>query len=112
MKMKLEDFKEATNETAIYPGVGTGSVAELSYLALGLAGEAGETVDCIKKIVRGLTPEWEQAQKLKAAKECGDTLWYLVRLIQALGYNEEDIMWWTVQKLEERKRQGALKQHA
>ena len=107
--MKLEEFKKVIQEYAVYPGCGTRSKEELAYLALGLAGEAGEAVDCVKKVLRGLPAEWEEQQKLKCAKEIGDVFWYAVMLLQALGYNEEDILFWTTQKLEERKREGTLK---
>lgn len=71
------DYQAATQETAIYPG--QGSLAGLVYVALGLAGEAGETCENVKKLIRddgnALTPE--RAEKLR--KELGDVLWYLAR---------------------------------
>ncbi len=70
--------------------------------ALGLAGEAGEVVDLIKKGIchqHGLDHE-----KLK--KEIGDCLWYLAGLCTKLNINMGDAMQDNIKKLMERYPNG------
>lgn len=66
--MTLNEYQEHALETAVYP-----EKYKVVYPALGLAGEAGETADKIKKVLRGddgvvLTDEKRQA----VAMEIGD----------------------------------------
>jgi NTP pyrophosphatase (non-canonical NTP hydrolase) len=63
--------------------------------ALGLAGEAGEVADHVKKGVfhqHGIDPE-----KLK--EEIGDTLWYAAALCTTLGFDIGEIMQGNIDKL-------------
>ena len=74
----------------------------IAWNALGLAGEAGEVADLIKKGVfhqRGLDKE-----NLK--KELGDVLWYLTALCSDLGLTLEEVMQHNIQKLQARFPEG------
>jgi NTP pyrophosphatase (non-canonical NTP hydrolase) len=73
------------------------------YHALGLAGETGEVVDCIKKGVRDGTLDRE-----KLIKEMGDMLWYWIRLCKIFGLPPEDIAYENLLKLEDRKKRGTV----
>jgi NTP pyrophosphatase (non-canonical NTP hydrolase) len=80
--MRFREYQRLTNTTAIYPEKGTRSLAALSYVALGLASEAGEVAGKVKKLIRdGDTPEKRHAIR----KECGDVLWYLAQTLTELG---------------------------
>lgn len=119
MAVRAEDweaFEASAQETAFYEGVGTGGRQELAYLGLGLAGEAGEVADCLKKVLRMGSPPhspeevaYIQKNKLEALGELGDVLWYWTRLVFALGSTPEEVMATNVKKLAERKAQGKLK---
>ena len=98
----LKEFHKFTSVGAHYPEHGTQSVGELTYLALGLAGETGEAVDIIKKMIRdgddGLTPErWDQLML-----ELGDVLWYWIRLVYAIDSSPEEVIGENMSKLIER----------
>jgi NTP pyrophosphatase (non-canonical NTP hydrolase) len=70
--------------------------------ALGLAGEAGEYVELIKKWAyhsNPLDPE-------KAAKELGDVLWYVAVAAHTIGFDLSDIAARNVAKLRERYPEG------
>ena len=56
----LKKFHEFTSAGAHYPDHGTKSADELTYLALGLAGETGEAVDVIKKMIRDWQADWHR----------------------------------------------------
>lgn len=66
--------------------------------ALGLAGEAGEVCDLLKK-THGHGKPYE-ADKLK--KELGDVLWYLANLATAHGFSLGDVALTNVRKLQTR----------
>ena len=101
--MNANSYQQWTLSTAIYPGAGTGNNDELSYLALGLNGEAGEVADKIKKHLRD--------GKLDIGGivyELGDVCWYIARLADALGYDFEDLLTINNAKLEQRKLKQTL----
>ena len=101
---QLNLYQEEAWETAIYPDKGN----NLYYPALGLAGEAGEVCNKIKKIMRdqhGIpTPE----QKQEIAKELGDVLWYIASLTTELDSHLGCIADNNLNKLKSRKDRGVL----
>lgn len=70
--------------------------------ALGLAGEAGEVCDLLKK-VHGHGKAYD-ADKMK--KELGDVLWYLANLASAHGFNLSEVAEANVEKLQARYPNG------
>lgn len=83
----IKDYIEFSRTTAIYPEANTGSVGELMYLSLGLAGEVGEVSDSIgdyhKKEVF--------IEKEVSIKELGDIAYYWARIADALGNTPFDL---------------------
>jgi NTP pyrophosphatase (non-canonical NTP hydrolase) len=74
----------------------------LAWNAIGLAGEAGEVADLVKKAVfhrKGLDYE-------KLAKELGDVLWYVAALCSTAGLSLNDVMAANVEKLKARYPNG------
>lgn len=80
----------------------TAGDANLSTLALGIAGEAGEVADLVKKHVGHGHP----LDKDKLAHELGDVLWYVAVLAERLGYPLETIMIMNRDKLRSRYPDG------
>lgn len=70
--------------------------------SLGLAGEAGEFADMMKK-VHGHGHTFD---KPKAAKELGDVLWYLSVLADSIGYKMSEIANMNIEKLKARYKHG------
>lgn len=68
--MGVENYPVRAGSTAIYPEAGTGSLGAVTYLALGLAGEAGEALGAIA----------DGAGRDDVRAELGDVLWYTARL--------------------------------
>ena len=102
--LTFNDYEVWSRTTAIYPGALTGGPDELAYLALGLAGEAGEVANKIKKYLRG-----EHLDAAAVRAELGDVLWYLARLACAVDADFETIARENFDKLERRKRENSLR---
>ncbi len=72
------------------------------HMGLGVAGEAGEVVDYLKKCIvngRELDPQ-------KVLDECGDVLFYMQGLLMNFDYDIEDAMNYNVRKLRKRYPEG------
>lgn len=101
--MFFYSYQDRAALTAIYP-----ESSRIIYPALGLAGEAGEVANKIKKVLRdhqGNVPE-EMKQDLK--KELGDVLWYVAALATDLHLDLDEIAEENLQKLESRQERGVL----
>ncbi|QQS60576.1 nucleoside triphosphate pyrophosphohydrolase family protein [Candidatus Falkowbacteria bacterium] len=102
--MELNEYQAKAFATANYPSIGASYV----YPALGLAGEAGEVVEKVKKIFRNhngvVTDEYRDLIK----KELGDVLWYMAVLSQEFDFKLEDVAKLNIEKLASRAKRGAL----
>lgn len=75
------------------------------YPALGLAGEAGEYCEKIKKWLRGDG----ELDKALAIKELGDILFYIASSADDLGFTFEQVARMNIDKLTKRKEDGKIK---
>lgn len=98
-------YQQACEDTAIYPNQGN----NLYYPTLGLAGEAGEIANKVKKIMRDDDGVLSQEKKYALAMELGDVLWYVAALASELGINLDTVMQANLEKLQGRKAAGTLK---
>ncbi len=105
-ELTFNEYQEFTNSTAVYTG---GSREGLYYTALGLAGEAGETADKIKKVMRDAGGEVSPEKAVDIAKELGDVLWYVSQLAREIGYDLNKVALMNKEKLLGRKARGTLK---
>lgn len=101
--MKLNEYQEKAIETAIY-----GAGHNIVYPTLGLAGEAGELANKVKKVLRDNNGVFTDEIKEDLAKETGDTLWYIAALAQDLGYTLEEIARENLEKLQSRKARNVI----
>lgn len=108
LPLDLRGHMKRTAETATYPFAGLGNVQGLMYVGLGLAGEAGEIANQVKKIARddgGLaTPE----RIAKIVDELGDVMWYWLRLCYELGLDPYTVLEGNQAKLTTRAANGTL----
>lgn len=76
------------------------------YTTLGLAGEAGELANKVKKLIR----DGETAELIEGIKgEMGDVLWYLSAMCDDLGVTLGDIAQCNLDKLQSCKARGQIK---
>lgn len=104
--MNMNDYQKSSSVTAIYPG--QGDIGGLAYVTLGLAGEAGEIANKVKKILRDHEGEISDEVKLDLLKEGGDALWYLARFVDELGGHLGTVADDNLRKLLDRQRRGVL----
>ena len=97
-------YQDSAESTAIYPDKGD----NIYYPALGLAGEAGEVCEKIKKIMRDQKGFITQENEDELVKELGDVLWYVANIASEINRNMSEIAEVNLQKLEDRKNRGKL----
>lgn len=101
--MTLNEYQVLALETANYT-----TEKKVIYPTLGLAGEAGEVADKVKKVIRDKGSQFTDEVKHEIAKELGDVLWYVATLSYDLGYNLELIAEMNYSKLKSRKERGMI----
>ncbi len=102
--MNFDDYQKFTKKTAIYPLIGKNFV----YPTLGLAGEAGEIVEKVKKIFRDKEGKVSKETKEEIAKEIGDVLWYISQLSAEFGLSLNYIAEMNISKLKSRTKRKKL----
>jgi len=102
--MQLDEYQRKSVEFAIYP-----HSHSILYPALGLAGEAGEVANKVKKFIRdGYDQENFEMKKIELASEIGDVLWYCAALARDLGFDLSTIAQENYSKLSGRKERGTI----
>ena len=96
---QFNDYQNAAVKTAIYK-----SEHSVIYPALGLAAEAGEVANKVKKIIRDGTFDRDAI-----ADELGDCLWYIAALCRDLNVDLSSIADANLRKLHDRQQRGKIK---
>ena len=94
--MNFNEYQKLAKTTAIYD-----KKHQILYPALGLAGEAGEVANKVKKIIRD---GYENNKDYRAdiGAEIGDVLWYCAVLADDIGLQLSDIAFNNTVKLKDR----------
>lgn len=102
--MRMNEYQDFAESTAIYdPERG------LTYTALGVAGEAGEVADLVKKSIRDDNNTVSEERKDKLVLELGDVMWYVANMARELGVELETVAQLNVRKLRKRQEEDKLK---
>ena len=96
--MKFEEYQAEAKQTALYPN----RLKNLEYPTLGLAGEAGEVANIVKKIQRDHGGMITDETRIKLKDELGDVLWYISACADELGLTLEEIAEFNIGKLAKR----------
>lgn len=92
--MTLNEYQAAQNRT--------GAGFTLIVFTLGLAGEAGEVIELVKKHIG----HGHSLDRQKMLIELGDVLWYVSALAGALGFTLEEVAQANIDKLKRRYPDG------
>lgn len=113
----MDEYQKKAKLTAKYPALsfrvrdGSGAYTEYVdyvYPALGLAGEAGEVADKVKKLIRDKDGEVSEKDVEAIKKELGDVLWYLAVLADELGLKLSEVADANLKKLKDRQARDVL----
>jgi NTP pyrophosphatase (non-canonical NTP hydrolase) len=104
--MNFNEYQQSIEKFAVYPR--ENKLAAVSYVALGLNGEAGEVAEQIKKAIRNDSRITDE-RRTKILAELGDVLWYAARMATELDTDLAEIAKNNVAKLDERLRREELK---
>ena len=102
--MLISEYQELSRRTATYPGAGDNIV----YPTLGLAGEAGEVAEKVKKLLRDDGGILSEERRAALAAELGDVLWYVAQVATEAELDLEEIAQGNLDKLLSRQRRGVL----
>lgn len=97
----LDEYQQAAVRTAAKPDASDGD-KPLAIMALGIAGEAGEVAEIVKKHIGHGHP----MDRDKLCKELGDVLWYLAATAALMGMTLSEVATVNVEKLKKRYPEG------
>lgn len=121
--LTLDGYQEQAAATALYPGAAEiimeatfgaeineagQDLLGLVYLALGLAGEAGEFANKVKKILRDHYGRITEEMRIDLLDELGDNQWYLSQAARHLNCRLSTVAAMNLAKLQERRRTGRI----
>lgn len=101
--LTLNEYQQIALETAVYP-----KEYNIVYPALGMAGEAGEVADKVKKVIRDNNADFTSKKCEEIALEIGDVMWYCAVLADRIGYRLDTIAGMNNRKLHSRQLRGKL----
>jgi NTP pyrophosphatase (non-canonical NTP hydrolase) len=102
--LTFSEYQQRAGDTARYPDVGRNPV----YPTLGLAGEAGEVAEKVKKVLRDNGGQFDAETVAAIKKELGDVLWYVARLAAELDLDLGEIAADNLAKLASRQDRGVI----
>ena len=105
--MTFNNYQTNASRTAFYPRVFKNQ--GLYYTGLGLAGEAGEVANKIKKVMRDNSGNLTDEVKSVIADELGDVLWYCAGIADELGISLDDVAKKNIKKLADRLKRDKIK---
>ena len=97
--VNFDEYQDRARTFAVYP-----KEIEQAYLTLGLAGEAGEIANKVKKVYR----DNKEITREDMKGELGDVLWYVACLAKAYGLPLSEVAQSNIDKLQSRLDRGKI----
>lgn len=105
--MDFNEYQKLAARTATFEG--RDPWYPLMYVALGIAGESGELIEKLKKVMRNdngvISDEKREAMK----QEIGDVLWYLSQFARLIDIPFEDAAKANIDKTWDRAQRGVIR---
>jgi NTP pyrophosphatase (non-canonical NTP hydrolase) len=105
--MEFDEYQKRATTTVTFDG--KQKEYQLMYVTLGIAGEAGEIAEKIKKVMRNDDGVMSDEKREDLKKEIGDVLWYLSQLSRILGLSFSEVAEANLKKLADRKQRNVIK---
>lgn len=105
--MKFDEYQEEITQFDFYTPKGLNDVGFIEKV-LGLTGEAGETADKVKKLLRDKDGELSDEDRNEIAKELGDVIWYVASIARYLNVSFSEVAKMNIDKLASRKKRNKL----
>lgn len=106
--MEFNEYQKEASKLAIYNKLGNFGDLSFLYPVLGLAGETGEVVEKVKKLIRDKDIVIDDEFKEDLKKELGDVLWYLQQVCREFEISLDDVASSNLEKLYSRKDRSKL----
>lgn len=109
-EMTLDEYQAEATDLAFYS-------SSIVYPTLGLAGEAGEVAEKIKKLMRDNDINFDAddaseqigyIEKRNIALEVGDIMWYCANLLNDIDYSLEEVAQMNLDKLKDRRDRNVM----
>lgn len=107
--MELNEYQKRAAEYDFFEPNSDMKSPGLIEKVLGLAGEAGETADKVKKIIRDKDGRVSEEDRDALVKELGDVLWYVANVARYLDASLSEVAETNLTKLGSRKKRGKLR---
>ena len=104
----MNEYQEKIKGYDLFNATGNYNTIAFVEKVLGLVGEAGETADKIKKVLRDKDGIIDEHDKLEITKELGDVLWYVASIARYLNVSLEEVARLNLEKLEGRRKRKLL----
>ena len=104
----LNEYQAKAAKYDLFKATGNYNTVAFVEKVLGLGGEAGETADKVKKILRDKDGLIDEEDKLEVAKELGDVLWYVASIARYLDVPLGDVAKLNLKKLEDRYKRNLI----
>ncbi|HEY4487760.1 MAG TPA: nucleoside triphosphate pyrophosphohydrolase family protein [Candidatus Paceibacterota bacterium] len=105
--MEFNEYQDLASQTADFTG--RSDEYKLMYTCMGLAGETGETIEKVKKVMRNNNGVMTEEQRDAIKLEIGDVLWYLSQVARFSGIALDDAAQANVEKLADRRARGVIR---
>lgn len=106
--MEFDKYQESIKKYDTFSQVKNAKEPAFAEKIMGLAGEAGETVDKFKKVIRDKDGVISEEDKREISKELGDVLWYVASLARYLDVPLSEVAKQNTEKLESRYARNQL----
>ena len=106
--MKLDNYQRQAAEFDLFETSFDLKAPGFLEKVLGLAGEAGETADKVKKIIRDKGGYASEEDRAAIIKELGDVLWYVANVARYLNVSLSEVAESNIEKLSSRKKRDKL----
>lgn len=106
--MEFDKYQEKAKKYDTFEMTGDLMAPGFLEKVLGLTGEAGETADKIKKIIRDKKGALLDEDRLAVAKELGDVMWYVAGIARYLDVPLSEVAKMNLEKLESRYQRNKI----